>query len=141
MRHPLSLAAAFGVAALILAGCGGGSTETAAAPVVGGSGVQGLVTHVVHGGAPPPPGVILPPPVPQPFPGAIITVQPQGGGPEIARAVSDAQGRYQISLSPGNFLLVPLPAANSSANAPSVPVVVPASLTIDQPIQYVTNAP
>lgn len=132
---------ALGIIMLVLAGCGGGSSESAAVPVVGGSGVQGLVTNVVHGGAPPPPGVVLPPPVPQPFPGAIITVQPQGGGPEVARAVSDAQGRYQISLSPGSFLLVPLPAANSSANAPSVPVVVPTGLTIDQPVQYVTYAP
>jgi hypothetical protein len=45
----------------------------------------------------------------RPLPSAIITVQPAGGGAEIARAVANSQGFFQINLPPGSFLLVPLP--------------------------------
>jgi hypothetical protein len=45
----------------------------------------------------------------QPLPGAIITVQPAGGGPELARQQADAMGGFQIALDPGTYLIVPLP--------------------------------
>jgi hypothetical protein len=45
----------------------------------------------------------------RPLPGAIITVQPAGGGPEIARSTADQNGRFQIPLAPGTYLIVPLP--------------------------------
>ena len=45
----------------------------------------------------------------QPLPAAIITVQPAGGGPELARQQADAMGQFQIALDPGTYLIVPLP--------------------------------
>jgi hypothetical protein len=44
----------------------------------------------------------------RPVPGAVISVQPSGGGAEITRATADAMGMYQISLPPGAYRLVPL---------------------------------
>ena len=45
----------------------------------------------------------------RPLAGAIITVQPAGGGREIARQAADAQGRFVIALPPGKYRVVPLP--------------------------------
>jgi hypothetical protein len=45
----------------------------------------------------------------QPLPGAIITVQPAGGGPVLAQQQADATGNFQIALDPGSYLIVPLP--------------------------------
>jgi hypothetical protein len=45
----------------------------------------------------------------RPLANAIITVQPDGGGPEIARQLTDANGRFEIPLAPGVYRLVPLP--------------------------------
>ncbi|MBV9867002.1 MAG: hypothetical protein JO316_16740 [Abitibacteriaceae bacterium] len=45
----------------------------------------------------------------KPLPDAIITVQPDGGGPEIARQRTDASGHFRIPLPPGTYLIVPLP--------------------------------
>lgn len=50
----------------------------------------------------------MPLPDSQPLPGAIITVQPAGGGAEITRTITDDQGRFQISLAPGDYRIVPL---------------------------------
>jgi hypothetical protein len=44
-----------------------------------------------------------------PLPGAIITIQPSGGGAEITRQKADQNGRFEIPLSPGTYRLVPLP--------------------------------
>jgi uncharacterized delta-60 repeat protein len=45
----------------------------------------------------------------RPLPGAVITVKRTQGGPVIARTVADQQGRFQIDLAPGTYLIVPLP--------------------------------
>jgi hypothetical protein len=45
----------------------------------------------------------------RPLPGAIVSVQPAGGGPEITRQTADAMGDFQIELAPGAYRLVPLP--------------------------------
>jgi hypothetical protein len=45
----------------------------------------------------------------RPLAGAVITVQPARGGRELARAVTDRSGRFQLRLTPGAYLLVPLP--------------------------------
>jgi len=45
----------------------------------------------------------------RPLEGAIMIVQPAGGGAEITRARTDAKGRFQIPLAPGAYRLVPLP--------------------------------
>ncbi len=43
-----------------------------------------------------------------PLAGAIISIQ-AADGTEVARAVTDANGKFQIPLPPGKYLLVPLP--------------------------------
>jgi hypothetical protein len=68
------------------------------------SGVRGVVVE----------GPIVPverPGVPdsRPVPGAIVSVQPAGGGAEITRQTADAVGMFQIALPPGSYRLVPLP--------------------------------
>lgn len=45
----------------------------------------------------------------RPVPGAIVSVQPAGGGPEILRVTADALGNYQIALDPGSYRLLPMP--------------------------------
>jgi hypothetical protein len=45
----------------------------------------------------------------RPLPQAIITVQPAGGGAEIARVRTDANGQFRLRLEPGTYLIVPLP--------------------------------
>jgi hypothetical protein len=45
----------------------------------------------------------------RPLPFAILTVQPRGGGNEIARQRADEAGRFEIALAPGTYRLVPLP--------------------------------
>jgi hypothetical protein len=45
----------------------------------------------------------------RPLPGAIIDVEPPTGGAVIAQARTDDSGRFQLSLPPGTYLLVPLP--------------------------------
>jgi hypothetical protein len=45
----------------------------------------------------------------RPLSNALITVQPAGGGQEIARTRTGRDGRFEIALSPGTYLLVPLP--------------------------------
>jgi hypothetical protein len=45
----------------------------------------------------------------RPVPGAIVSVQPAGGGAEIMRQTADAAGMFQIALPPGSYRLVPLP--------------------------------
>lgn len=91
--------AVFSVA--LLAGCGGGST-------LSGSGIRGVTMRHVVGGA-------INTTTGQSaineevaYPGAIITIQPAGGGTEIARTTSDSNGDFQITLPPGSYLMVPL---------------------------------
>jgi hypothetical protein len=45
----------------------------------------------------------------RPLQGAIMVIQPAGGGAEIARAKTDSKGRFEIVLAPGSYRLVPLP--------------------------------
>lgn len=45
----------------------------------------------------------------KPLAGAIISIQPDGGGAEITRQTADASGNFRILLPPGTYLIVPLP--------------------------------
>ncbi len=62
----------------------------------------------------------------RPLPGAVITVQPAGGGAEIARVTADGQGHFVLHLKPGTYLLVPLP---PTAGAP-FPRGIPQTITV-----------
>jgi hypothetical protein len=44
----------------------------------------------------------------QPLPNAVIMVEPAGGGKVITQVVADSQGRFQVLLPPGTYLLVPV---------------------------------
>jgi hypothetical protein len=50
-----------------------------------------------------------------PLGGAVITIQPAGGGAEITRSVADSKGNFRATIRPGTYLLVPLP---PNANSP-----------------------
>jgi len=73
----------------------------------------------------------------QPLAGAIITAQPAGGGPELARVQADAMGQFQITLDPGTYLIVPLP---PQPGAP-LPRGMPQEVTIgpDQVVDVTVN--
>jgi hypothetical protein len=85
------------------------------------SGISGIAREKLIGGRYPPP-----PPTFRPLANAILTVQPVNGGPEIARTTSDIQGRFEIEVAPGTYLLVPQPPDGQGfvLNPPSQIVVV-----------------
>jgi hypothetical protein len=111
----------------IVLGTGGGG---------GNSGIQGVA---VEGPISPVerPGV----PNTRPLPGAIITVQPAGGGPEIARQQADANGQFRIPLGPGTYLIVPLPPQPGAFLPRGIPqtVTVPAGVFVNLTVQYDTG--
>jgi hypothetical protein len=76
-----------------------------------------------------------------PLPFAIITVQPAGGGPEITRQQADGNGRFQIALSPGTYLIVPLPPQPGAVfpRGQSQTVTVPPGQYVELVIQYDTG--
>jgi len=58
----------------------------------------------------------------KPLAGAVITIQPDGGGKEIIRRRADKEGRFEFALEPGTYLLVPLgPQASDTASEESEP--------------------
>jgi hypothetical protein len=77
----------------------------------------------------------------RPLPGAIITIQPAGGGPEITRATADQDGRFQIPIAPGTYLIVPLPPDPNAVLPRGTPqtVVVNAGGFTDVTVQYDTG--
>lgn len=77
----------------------------------------------------------------RPLAGAIITVQPAGGGREIARQAADAQGRFVIALPPGKYRVVPLP-PNPEQHLPigrPVQVTVPEGRLVRVTVRYDTG--
>jgi hypothetical protein len=109
---------------IVLAGGGGASG-------IQGVAVEGPISPVVR------PGV----PDTRPLPSAIITVQPAGGGAEIARQQADANGRFQIALNPGTYLIVPLPPQPGAffPRGTSQTVTVPAGVFVNVTVQYDTG--
>jgi hypothetical protein len=121
-----------GLLALPLVGCGAGSGM----PILQTSGIQGRATE----------GPISPVQIPgqpnsQTLPNAIITVQPQGGGGELARQTTDAQGNFKIALAPGAYQVVPLPPDPSSPLPRAAPqtVTVPANQFVTITVDYDTG--
>ena len=68
----------------------------------------------------------------------MITVQPDGGGAEIARQRTDAQGRFRIVLPPGRYRIVPLPPQPNQAFPRGEPqtVMVTADQFTDVTVHY-----
>jgi hypothetical protein len=81
---------------IVLGGGGGGLVGPSA---ITGVAIAGPIFPVER------PGV----PNSRPLPRAIITLQPAGGGPEITRVTADENGRFQLPIAPGTYLVVPLP--------------------------------
>ncbi len=81
------------------------------------------------------------------YPGAIITIQPAGGGTELARTTADSNGNFQITLAPGSYLLVPLlPDGTSGSggafpNPATVSLVVKAGTYTTETVVYTLDAP
>jgi hypothetical protein len=77
----------------------------------------------------------------KPLPGAIITLQPATGGDELARTVADSNGEFQLGITAGNYLMVPLPPDPQG----SWPRAIPQSVTVkeqqftDVVVQYDTG--
>ncbi|MBV9469538.1 MAG: carboxypeptidase regulatory-like domain-containing protein [Abitibacteriaceae bacterium] len=103
---------------LTIAGCGG-SHNSGPVPTV--SGIHGVAQEKIEGGAffltPRPPNI-------EPLSNVIISVQPAGGGPEIARQQTNAKGQFQITLPPGNYLVVP------TQTTPNLGLIKPQSATV-----------
>jgi hypothetical protein len=93
------------------------------------TGINGVALEETGSGNVNPP----PPPTYSPLAGAIITVQSDGGGREIARGVADSQGGFRVELPPGTYLLVPLvPPDQGFVLAPSQQTVVVTPNTLTQ---------
>jgi hypothetical protein len=43
-----------------------------------------------------------------PFAGAIVQIQPPGGGAFIAQGTTDSTGSFSVDLTPGTYLVVPM---------------------------------
>lgn len=114
-------------------------TRAAWSIVLAGGGASGIQGVAVEGPISPVerPGV----PNTRPLPYAIITVQPAGGGPEIARQQADASGHFQIALNPGTYLIVPLPPQPGAFFPRGIPqtVTVPAGVFVNLTVQYDTG--
>ena len=59
-----------------------------------------------------------------PVPGAVIAIEPAGGGAIIARVTAAADGTFAIKLPLGRYRLVPLPPLPGEAFFPGVPQIV-----------------
>jgi hypothetical protein len=77
----------------------------------------------------------------RPLPGAIITVWPARGGEEIAHQHADQNGRFEIALKPGTYLVVPLPPrANASLpRGKTETVEVPVNRFLEMVVDYDTG--
>jgi len=77
----------------------------------------------------------------RPLPGAIITVRAARGGEEIARQHADQNGRFEIALEPGTYLIVPLPPqANASLpRGKTETVEVPVNRFVEVVVKYDTG--
>jgi hypothetical protein len=102
-------------------------TPQAVTPLPGAlpAGFQGTFTLTIAGGSKPPkiqsgidgaalidrglPTIYPGEPTSMPLAGAVISIEPAGGGAEVARVTADANGLFTIALPPGQYLLVPQP--------------------------------
>src|SRR5438876_7781903 len=54
-----------------------------------------------------------------PFAGAVVQIQPQGGGPYLAQLTTDSNGSFSFNLPPGTYLVVAMsPALYPGGNVP-----------------------
>lgn len=123
------------LAPLTLAGCGGGNSLSDGTR----SGIRGVASA----------GPIRPvemPGVPntRAVSGAVITAHryvSAGPGPETARAISDADGRFTLPLAPGTYQIVALPPADTPTLRPpdDGTVIVPADTFVETNLVYDTG--
>jgi hypothetical protein len=73
----------------------------------------------------------------RPLPGALITVQPAGGGKEIAPVRADDHGQFQFRLVPWTYLLAPLPPEPGQFLPRGIPEAV--TVPVDEFAQVVAN--
>lgn len=102
------------------------------------SGVHGLALQEWIGGAYPPP-----PPVIKPLPGATILIESESGGKVLAQQVSDSEGRFEIDLSPGVYLLVPIKPPDNGyvMDAPQQTIVVSPHSFTDVEVKFIVPLP
>jgi hypothetical protein len=120
----------FGVLVVVLAltaswSCSGGNSAVS----VQNQGIRGTTTLKIY------PGIPNVPPTIEALPGAIVTVQPAGGGGEITRQTADADGKFEIVLPVGTYLIVPL---QPEPNNASITVVAPQQNVIVRPDEFAT---
>jgi hypothetical protein len=123
-----------------LAGCGGSGGSGGVAGNTS-TGISGTAQITISGGA-----VIAgePTSTTHPLANAVITVQPQGGGTEITRALTGPNGEFSIALLPGTYRVVPLVSAadqRTGTTAQSQDVTVSAGGYTTIIVQYTLNAP
>ena len=66
-----------------------------------------------------------------PMPNMIVSVQSASGGTEIARHTTDKNGRFQFNVSPGKYVIVPVPQAGSRVLARKQTVEVKENAMVD----------
>jgi hypothetical protein len=130
-RRLTVLAALFMVIAGLLCGCSGGDNNAQVVAV--NSGVSGTVFLYQ----------IIGDPNPTPLANAVITVRPAGGGLEVARQTSDANGKFKIQLLPGHYEVVPLPDTvnHLTPTGAFMTVAVASGAYTDIVVGYVRNNP
>jgi hypothetical protein len=74
----------------------------------------------------------------RPVPGATLVIEAAGGG-EVARLSSDGDGRFEIALPPGSYVLVPQPVDGLMGTAASQPFEIEANRTIELSVGYDTG--
>jgi hypothetical protein len=124
--------------ALVCMGCGGGGKPTSTQT----SGIRGQAREGPLAPSGPPGDPLTQIGTAAPLPFAVITVQPPGGGAEVARQTADADGNFEIPLRPGTFLIVPLAPAGTSGGFPhsaSQTVTVPTDQFVTIQIGYDTG--
>lgn len=99
------------------------------------TGINGVAIQEISGGNIFPP----PPPTHSPLAGAIIIVEPAGGGQEIARGIADEKGGFRVQVAPGTYTIVgQVPPGHPFVLAPEQQTVV---VTSDQLSQIVVTYP
>ncbi|HLV79064.1 MAG TPA: hypothetical protein VKT32_02245 [Chthonomonadaceae bacterium] len=75
----------------------------------------------------------------QPYPGATLQIQPQGGSAAAVTVTSDASGHVAVSLAPGQYEVVPMPGPGGVPHATPFLITVMAGQTSNIQVMYDTG--